>query len=361
MKGRLVVYVLILTYLVSLTVSTGGLQPVLLPSTTSTSPLNPYPYGIYNFYTDLVEDYDVGFVSTPLDISLEGGKLLYVVIGPDIPFSESEVNYIARLLESGRIDLLVADETNISNSILSAIGLEVDGRIIGRLGIVDEVRFLARVDCGTLGEGFISKSSFLKEYPGDSEVLCISPYDFTADREILSSPPIGIKVSLDSGSDILVLADSSICANFMYSSSWWNEEGNKDLCIGFIQLLTDDGYRTILFDIGHYSGSQLLTPLVADYILKSVIILQVIVGVLLDMMGPLLYPFVLFVSLLVIGTYVDVFKVGYADVSDPTLDVMVYRVLREYSERFNLIQRFLGLRFKVFRRFLIDKLLREFK
>ncbi len=361
MKGRLLIYVLILTYLVSLTVSTGGLQPVLLPSTTSTSPLNPYPYGIYNFYTDLLEDYDVGFVSTPLDISLDGSKLLYVVIGPDNPFTTSEAEYIAKLLEAGRIDLLVADETNISNSILSTLGFEVDGRIIGRSGVVDEVRFLAGVECGPLGDGFISKSSFIKEFPGDSEILCVSPYEFVVDRELISSPPIGVRISLESGSEILVLADSSICANFMYSSSWWNEEGNKGLCMEFVRLLTEEGYRTILFDIGHYSGSQLLTPLVADYILKSIVIFQVIIGVLLDMMGPLLFPFILFTSLLVIGTFVDIFKVGYVEVSDPTLDVMVYRVLREYSDRFNPLQRLLGLRFKMFRRFLIDRLLREFK
>ncbi len=361
MKGRLIIYVLILTYLVSLTVSTGGLQPVILPSTTSTSPLNPYPYGIYNFYSDLLEYYDVGFVSTPLDIPLEGGKILYVVVGPDTPFSTSEAEYLASLLEAGRIDLLVADETNISNSILSILGFEVDGRIIGRLGVVDDVRFLASVECGTLGSGFISKSSFIKSFPPGSEVLCVSPFEFVAEKDLISSPIIGVKMSLDSGSEIMVLADSSICANFMYSSSWWNEEGNRGLCMEFIRLLTGEGYRTILFDIGHYSGSQFLTPIVADYILKSIVIFQVIIGVILDLMGPLLFPFILFTSLLVIGTFVDIFKVGYVEVSDPTLDVMVYRVLREYSDRFTLLQRFLGLRFKMFRRFLIDRLLREFK
>lgn len=361
MKGRLLIYVLILTYLASLTISTGGFQPILLPSTTSTTPLNPYPYGIYNFYTDLLEDYNVGFVSTPLDISLEGGKLLYLVIGPDNPFSNSEAEHIARLLEAGRIDLFVADETNISNSILSILGLEIDGRILSRYGVGDETRYIAEVDCSLIGEGFISKSSFIKEFPDGSEILCTSPNEFVVERELIKFPPIGVRISLDSGSEILVLADSSVCTNFMYSSSWWNEEGNKGLCNGLLRLLTEDGYRTILFDIGHYSGSQLLTPLIADYIIKSIIIFQVIIGFILDIMGPLLFPFILFISLLVIRTFVDIFKIEFKEVQDPTLDTIVYRVLKYYSGRFNPLQRSLGLRFKVIRRFLIDKFLRDFK
>jgi len=361
MKGRYIFYVLILTYLTSLTVAAGGIQPVILPSTASTSPLNPYPYGLYNFYSDLTSLYDVGFISTPFDIALEGDRILYVVIGPEQSFSEAEAGYIADLLNSGRIDLLLSDETNISNSILTELGIEVDGRIMVLKDVFDESRYISRIDCGSLGGGFISKSSYVSVIPPESEVLCRGDGIFIVDGEVISNPPIAVRIILDSGSEILVIADSSICTNFMYSSSWWNIEGNKGLCMEFVNLLLGDDYDTIIFDIGHYIGSQLMIPIITDYIIKSIIILQVIIGFVLNIMGPFLYPFIVFASLLVIGTYIDVFRVGYIKVSDPTLEAMVSRIIKEYTHRFNSVELFLGLNIKWFRRFLIDKVISEIK
>lgn len=361
MMGRYIIYVLILTYLTSLTVAAGGIQPIILPSTASTSPLNPYPYGLYNFYSDLISVYDVGFVSTPFDIGLEGDRILYVVFGPEQTFSEAEADYIVDLLNSGRIDLLLGDETNISNSILIKLGIEVDGRIMVLEDVFDESRYISRVDCGSLGGGFVSKSSYVSIAPPSSEVLCSGQGIYIVDGEVISNPPVAIRIVLKSGSEILVIADSSICTNFMYSSSWWNIEGNKELCMEFVNLLMRDGYRTIRFDIGHYIGSQFMIPIITDYIIKSIVILQVIIGFVLNIMGPFLYPFIVFASLLVIGTYIDIFRVGYVEVSDPTMEAMVSRIIKDYADRFNSVQLFLGLNISWFRRFLIDKIFSEFE
>jgi len=359
MKGRLLLLTVILTILVSTPFYSGGVETVYLPSTTSTSPYNPYPFGTYSFYTDLAMKYDVEFISSPLDLEVSGYNIVYIVVGPDIPFRSEEAVYLKGLVEEGVVNILVFDETNISNSLVKVFDMEINSGLLEVVDVTEESRYISVVDCGLLGGGLVSKASIVSYESGNITPLCIGFGEYILDGVYISNPVLGAVKSFDSGSKLIVVSDSSICANFMYESTWWNERGNSELCLNIVDYLVD-GDAKIVFDVGHYSGNIVVGPSIAEYLVGFFMVMQFIVSGLIDFFGIFLYPVILMISFGVVNASLELYKSYKERERDHTLDIMINSIIRRGSSLYPL--GIFGLtRYRVVRGILLGRLLMKYK
>ena len=165
----------------------------------STSPLNTYIWGSSSYAHLLARaGYRVylGGVDDAARLA-EGQPVLYIVVGPDKPFTEREALEVRRLVEEGRLNLLVADELGTVNTLLEALNAPtVLGETVASGGLP-----LAPANC--LGESLeVPKASPIN--PDNAETVCT----------VAGKPLAALKI-YERGSRVLVVGDSSIFANFM--------------------------------------------------------------------------------------------------------------------------------------------------
>ncbi len=168
----------------------------------STSPRNPFLTGTSAFYEELEKrGYRVSFGRYRGD--------LYVVIGPDKTLPQDDVKFIVERFRQGRLSILVADETGIMNGLLVELaGIKISGKYLrwprgdGVSSLIVPISCLGRIV-------FSTKVSYIVNIPEDARILC----SFKS-REGVEYP---VAVLVERGSSkLLVVADSSIFANFLY-------------------------------------------------------------------------------------------------------------------------------------------------
>lgn len=216
---------------------------------TSTSPSNPSVYGASEFYEAARESYGAMLIRSIEELdglaADRGGSIVYVVIAPDKPFTYEEYQVLSRLASQGRLKMLVMDETIVSNWLLERMaGVRISGEELVRPGASGGWQYIVEVDCGPLGAGLASKPSFI-EVDGGGEPLCTS-------RGLEEDRVLAVKVERG-GFNALVVADSSMCANFMLDPPPWLGDGNRSLCLGLLSLLVEPG-DVVVFDDAHYKG-----------------------------------------------------------------------------------------------------------
>jgi hypothetical protein len=166
----------------------------------SASPFNEGPWGTSEF-ADLLEaeGYRVYFggPETAEGLYRAGVKPLYLVIGPDSYIPEGRAAEIAGLVERGYVSgLIVADETGNAMPLLRELGAPQPGEIIADPPIMS-----ARCEGGV--SMLVSKPATLEEAEGWRPVCWLE-----------GGGVLAVERSVG-GANVLVIADSSIFANFM--------------------------------------------------------------------------------------------------------------------------------------------------
>ncbi|MCX8195941.1 MAG: hypothetical protein N3F67_02545 [Acidilobaceae archaeon] len=98
--------------------------PVALPVYVGAHPTNEGPMGLSELYQAIRRNYSTILVSSWEAVRVEGNcKLLLLVISPEVPYTEEEIEKISSVMSRCvGSKILVADETGNANPLLSAIG-----------------------------------------------------------------------------------------------------------------------------------------------------------------------------------------------------------------------------------------------
>ena len=205
----------------------------------STSPLNPGPGGTSSFIEDLDKWYDVtlGNASTLEEVRV---KATYMIIGPDTPLSDNEIEIIVKLVKAGRLYLLVADETSNTERLLRALGLpSMDGTVYNETVKEGGWEFMVKMVCDG-HEAWASRAVRVPRGPGGEEV-CSYKNDGAA------AVLYGIN-----GSRVLVVGDSSIFANYLYNG-YEGLKPSRNVALFLARLAAGDSRGgPIIVDNSHY-------------------------------------------------------------------------------------------------------------
>ncbi len=169
-------------------------------SPSGASPLNAGPDGTSELVEALSEQgYAVVVVDSWTDELRHLDPCLLVVVSPELPYSDRELEVIRRLAESG-VNVLVADEGAHSNRILEHLG--VPARISGRAVLAKgEQVFQATIRVGGVELDVVYAYPSAVDARGDVEVVARAGSDVLA-------------VAYDAGSHrVLVVGDGTILTN----------------------------------------------------------------------------------------------------------------------------------------------------
>ncbi len=210
-------------------------------SLTSTSPTNSFLTGSRLVYEELLNrGYRV--VLGGVNHAKYYDEVLYLVIGPEKPFTPLEVELIVEQVKRGKMNVIVADELGVSNRLVERlVGARISGSII-HSGVTGFSSYLVPLEC--MDRGIISsKVSYIIGNTTGYEVVCTSTS---------VEYPIGI-LSNNPGS-VMVLADSSIFANFLVAG-YDGLPSTGDVALGLIESMMRNDDTVIVFDIEHYNES----------------------------------------------------------------------------------------------------------
>ncbi|MCE4603964.1 MAG: hypothetical protein F7B20_03240 [Aeropyrum sp.] len=209
----------------------------------ATAPNNPGVYGTSTFFEEAAKRWGATLAGSVDELRSISGVVVYVVIGPDRPFTLEEGQVLESLAREGRLKLVVMDETIVSNWLSERfLATRVSGEEVASLESPPGWQYILEVDCPGIGSGLASKPSYIESTAG--EVVCWvdtgeSIYPLAA---LIRGPVPG-----------LVVADSSLCANFMATPQPWSGEGNLELCASLLSLLVEEE-DVVVFDASHYKG-----------------------------------------------------------------------------------------------------------
>jgi len=167
----------------------------------SPSPMNTFFAGTSSFYSAISSQAKVILAgpSEAARLALEGERVAYLLIGPDKPLSQEEVEVLVEAYKTGRLALLVADETGNANNLLEALDApHIDGRLPG-IGSGGGWELMVQVACEGLSGSFYTG---LADKVEGGTPIC---WAHTGD-------PIA---SIQGG--ILVVGDSSLFSNYLYN------------------------------------------------------------------------------------------------------------------------------------------------
>ncbi|GEM_PF-6830117 len=188
--------------IIVLLLGSGGIKySVKVVDIYSTSPRNPFLTGTSTFYKELENrGYEVSFGRYRGD--------LYVVLGPDKALPPDDRKYIVDRFRQGKLSILVADETGILNSLLVELaGVKISGKYL-RWPHGGSYELIVPINC--LGKIlFSTKVSYVVGVPRDARVLC------TFEDSEGVEYPVAVLIERKRNR-LLVVADSSIFANFLY-------------------------------------------------------------------------------------------------------------------------------------------------
>ncbi len=206
----------------------------------SPSPYNPGLGGLTEYVESLKHRYRV-YLGTPLKVGFEG-KASYLIIGPDIPFTKSESARIAGLVRSGRLNLLVADETTTTQTLLKALGLPgLDGTILNESISGGGWEFIVSIRCNDQ-TAYASKAVRVPQGMG-GRVIC----------RYGDGSPAAVLYNIN-GSRVLVVGDSSIFANYLYLGyGALTPTKNIDR---YLTSIVAGNTRILIVDDSHYTYTQ---------------------------------------------------------------------------------------------------------
>lgn len=211
------------------------------------SPLNPGAGGSSSFYLYARKAYGavLGGPGEASEAALRGARVLYVVLGPDKPFGEGEVEELVKAYETGRLRILVADDIGVTRSLLRALGapglggLEVNPRGAGYW------RYVLSIDCPS-ASGPSTKALSVEAPPG-ARVLC--RYRETGDAAVVWRGGPG-------WSGVLVVGDASIYSNFLYRGELGWLGSSRSIAVYTLEASGAREADLIVFDDEHYNYTE---------------------------------------------------------------------------------------------------------
>ncbi len=140
----------------------------------------------------------------------EGYRVLYIVLGPDKPFTSVEILEIREAFSTGRLRLLVADDLGVARSLLEALDAPVPGRPAYNPGASGEWRYILTVECGPV-KGTASEALIVE--PRGGSTVC---------KYHEAGEPAAAWRGGPGWSGVLVVGDASVFSNFLFrgSMSW---------------------------------------------------------------------------------------------------------------------------------------------
>ncbi len=209
----------------------------------STSPENNGPGGTSLFVSDLIRSYHNVVLGGVKDLSSEdGGRILYIVLGPDKPFNKTEANIIAEEVKTGKLNLLIADESGNVSVLLNSLRVGGIGEIIfngSRAHQGEGWGYVVGLKCGS-EHYYTTKAARLNTVPG-GEVLCT--YEDGSPAAVLYRVGKGV---------VLVVGDSSIFANFLYGGYLTGFPPTRTLAQQLVDNVTQN-ISVIIVDNTHYT------------------------------------------------------------------------------------------------------------
>jgi len=207
-------------------------------SAVSPSPLNPLPGGTQLFYHDLSQQKTV-VLGGPETLGEVDGTILYLVIGVEKPFSRAESRLIAKAVETGRVRVLVADETGNTRLLLEELRAgEIDGIVVNR-SAEGEWAYVVPLTCG----GVSGVSTLVARVAGaGGEVYCTS-----------MGETVGI-VYPDRG--VMVVGDSSVFANYLYGGEYPYLPSTRSLAWTIMEAAGLEKVDVVVWDNAHYDYKE---------------------------------------------------------------------------------------------------------
>jgi hypothetical protein len=179
----------------------------------SPSPRNPGDGGSTAFVGDLQRQYSrrliIGGPGVAARLVGEGARVLYIVIGPDKGFTPREIEELARAFETGRLRILVADDTGVTEELLRHINAPLPGQPVlnPKYLASGDWQYILTISCKGV-EGTASKALAVEARGG--RVLCVYKETGQPAAVLREGPGWG---------GVLVVGDASIFSNFLYTGS----------------------------------------------------------------------------------------------------------------------------------------------
>ncbi len=202
----------------------------------SPSPLNTDPGGTSGFYLDLDRNIGVWLGGAG---DLRGPGVVYLVIGPDRPFTRAEALAIAGAVEEGARALL-ADETGNIDPVLEALGLPVLGGLVyNESSRGGGWEWTVSIHCSGL-EGVYYSTRVARVEQGPGTVVCRAG----------DGSPVAVQYRVGEGT-VLVVGDSTLFANFLYEEGYGPLPPTRPIAWFLFNAVYEPGYR-VVWDNEHY-------------------------------------------------------------------------------------------------------------
>ncbi len=243
LKLTIISLLLITLYMVAVMVVESRMA-IIEAAATSTSPENPNLWGTTDYVALLRREGYRVIVGSIWDAvkMVEKGKVLYVSIGPDKPYTSRETETIVRMVEAGRLNLLLADELGTINVLLERLDAPtVAGLILNSESLIVTAECLGKIV-------LLPKASRLQDIDGWRPIC-------KAGDSVIAA------LGYIHGSSVLIVADSSIFANFMVRGIG-DFKPTSSLVLELTGFVAKD-VNAIVVDATHYPKTRIEAPLYA--------------------------------------------------------------------------------------------------
>lgn len=204
------------------------------------------------------------------------GKLLIVIVSPEKPFTEKDLDSIKSLSKKCNTTLLfIADETGHSNTVLESLGfgVRVDGRLLLELSQAQAsgnasffLKALFNYPGGYSDELYLDKASFIELTNESSKNLLILGVTSSREVVLVGNGTAKIVGELSGGSEVtpvavletgerrkaLVISDGSILTNQVLEDETWGRRYERLLKESIDLLVNESGNVLVLVDSTKY-------------------------------------------------------------------------------------------------------------
>ena len=232
-----------------------ALTSLELPGVSATHPLSVAPFGASKFYADASAIWEVirGGVSDAL------GARAYLVIAPDKGFTGEEVQALRARLARGGFSILIADETQAGGGLAA----KLVGVVFGEGPVLNPdmppaapAALAVPVKCVVEGRVFtvyFVKAAYIQYYPKWMKPVCVAERVRTP-AGLVEDAVMAVYGEVN-GSKVLVVSDSSIFANYMYTGLP-GYPPTRDLALALASLVAEPGER-VVYDTSHLAVTRL--------------------------------------------------------------------------------------------------------
>ena len=245
MEGKRIVLVVALGLLAALVAApAGGKIESRVYEEMSCSPLNNGLGGTSLFVADMRQRAKVALARS---VDEAGNGSLYLIIGPDLPLSPRESGELSRLVREGRINLLVADETDNTRGLLSRLGLPGLGEtVLNTTASGPGWKYIVHMECG--GRVWVA-SRARSIIAGNGTVIC---------RYVENGEPAAVLYRVGKGR-VLVVGDSSIFSNYLYGGLTFLGS-SREMTWRLLEEVWD-GRSPVVIDNSHYIFRRVTAPM----------------------------------------------------------------------------------------------------